>query len=88
MARADRPGLTPAPADGPPGTEPARRAVEALWRIESARIVGALTRYTGDFDLAEDVAHHRGADRSGVAHLGPRERRREDPPPARPARRR
>ncbi|MDG4833792.1 sigma-70 family RNA polymerase sigma factor [Solwaraspora sp. WMMD1047] len=34
----------------------ARRAVEAVWRIESARIVGALTRYTGDFALAEDVA--------------------------------
>jgi RNA polymerase sigma factor (sigma-70 family) len=27
-----------------------------VWRIESARIVGALTRYTGDFALAEDVA--------------------------------
>jgi RNA polymerase sigma factor (sigma-70 family) len=32
------------------------RAVEAVWRIESARIVGALARYTGDFELAEDVA--------------------------------
>jgi RNA polymerase sigma factor (sigma-70 family) len=38
------------------GTDAARRAVEAVWRIESARIVGALTRYTGDFELAEDVA--------------------------------
>ncbi|MER7132832.1 RNA polymerase sigma factor [Streptosporangium saharense] len=37
-------------------TEPVRRAVEAVWRIESARIVGALARYTGDFTLAEDVA--------------------------------
>jgi len=27
-----------------------------VWRIESARIVGALARYTGDFALAEDVA--------------------------------
>jgi RNA polymerase sigma factor (sigma-70 family) len=27
-----------------------------VWRIESARIVGALARYTGDFGLAEDVA--------------------------------
>ncbi|MFI7535901.1 RNA polymerase sigma factor [Streptosporangium sp. NPDC049376] len=36
--------------------EPVRRAVEAVWRIESARIVGALARYTGDFALAEDVA--------------------------------
>jgi predicted RNA polymerase sigma factor len=34
----------------------ARDAVGAMWRIESARIVGALARYTGDFALAEDVA--------------------------------
>jgi RNA polymerase sigma factor (sigma-70 family) len=34
----------------------ARSAVEAVWRIESARIVGALARYTGDFPLAEDLA--------------------------------
>ncbi len=56
MARADRPALSVVPTDGPPGAESARRAVEALWRIESARIVGALARYTGDFALAEDVA--------------------------------
>jgi RNA polymerase sigma factor (sigma-70 family) len=37
-------------------TESVRRAVEAVWRIESARIVAALARYTGDFPLAEDVA--------------------------------
>jgi len=42
--------------DGPPTAESARRAVEAVWRIESARIVAALSRYTGDFSLAEDVA--------------------------------
>ena len=34
----------------------ARAAVEAVWRSESARIVGALARYTGDFALAEDLA--------------------------------
>ncbi len=56
MARADRPALIPGASDGPPSTESARRAVEAVWRIESARIVGALFRYTGDFELAEDVA--------------------------------
>ncbi|NIH79565.1 RNA polymerase sigma factor [Amycolatopsis viridis] len=33
-----------------------RDAVAAIWRIESARIVGALARYTGDFALAEDLA--------------------------------
>jgi RNA polymerase sigma factor (sigma-70 family) len=30
--------------------------VEAVWRIESARIVAALTRFAGDFGLAEDAA--------------------------------
>jgi RNA polymerase sigma factor (sigma-70 family) len=45
-----------AAGDGPPVTEVARRAVETVWRIESARIVGALARYTGEFALAEDVA--------------------------------
>jgi RNA polymerase sigma factor (sigma-70 family) len=56
VARADGPALTPAVAGGPPSTASARRAVEAVWRIESPRIVGALARYTGDFGLAEDVA--------------------------------
>ncbi|QKW33447.1 RNA polymerase subunit sigma-24 [Actinomadura sp. NAK00032] len=38
-------------------TEPTgREAVAAVWRTESARIVGALARYTGDFALAEDLA--------------------------------
>jgi len=48
VARGDRSALS---AD-----DEARRAVEAVWRIESARIVGALARFTGDFGLAEDVA--------------------------------
>jgi RNA polymerase sigma factor (sigma-70 family) len=39
-----------------PGNSEARAAVEAVWRIESARIVGALARYTGDIELAEDLA--------------------------------
>lgn len=33
-----------------------RRTVEAVWRSESARIVSALTRHTGDFAWAEDLA--------------------------------
>ncbi|WP_410875676.1 RNA polymerase sigma factor [Nocardia sp. A7] len=33
-----------------------REAVAAVWRIESARIVGALARYTRDFAMAEDLA--------------------------------
>lgn len=53
VARAHRPALTPV---APEPSAEARRAVEAVWRIESARIVGALARYTGDFALAEDVA--------------------------------
>ncbi|MDE9365037.1 sigma factor [Luteipulveratus sp. YIM 133132] len=37
-------------------TSAGRAAVEAVWRIESARIVATLARYTGDFALAEDLA--------------------------------
>jgi len=36
--------------------DPARESVAAAWRLESARIVGALARYTGDLALAEDLA--------------------------------
>jgi RNA polymerase sigma factor (sigma-70 family) len=32
------------------------RVVDAVWRMESARIVGALTRVTGDVVLAEELA--------------------------------
>src|SRR3954451_2403102 len=32
------------------------RIVDAVWRMESARIVGALTRVTGDVGLAEELA--------------------------------
>ena len=48
MARGDRAALS-RPGGG-------RDAVEAVWRIESARIVATLARFTGDFSLAEDVA--------------------------------
>jgi RNA polymerase sigma factor (sigma-70 family) len=33
-----------------------RRTVDAVWRMESARLVGALTRVTGDVGLAEELA--------------------------------
>jgi RNA polymerase sigma factor (sigma-70 family) len=56
VARAHRSALSSTATDDPPSAAAARRAVEAVWRIESARIVGALARYTGDLDLAEDVA--------------------------------
>ncbi|MFC4908749.1 RNA polymerase sigma factor [Actinomadura gamaensis] len=56
------------------GSGGGREAVAAVWRIESARIVGALARYTGDFALAEDLAQEALAEalvswpRDGVPH--------------------
>ena len=35
---------------------PTQRTVEAVWRIESARLIAALARVTGDVGLAEDLA--------------------------------
>jgi RNA polymerase sigma factor (sigma-70 family) len=35
---------------------PVQPAVEAVWRIESARLIAALARVTGDVGLAEDLA--------------------------------
>jgi RNA polymerase sigma factor (sigma-70 family) len=37
-------------------TEPTRRAVEAVWRIESARLVAGLARLVGDLGQAEELA--------------------------------
>ncbi len=34
----------------------AHRAIDAIWRIESARVVAAIARVTGDVGLAEDFA--------------------------------
>jgi RNA polymerase sigma factor (sigma-70 family) len=34
-----------------------RRTIEAIWHIESSRIIAALARMTGDVGLAEDLAH-------------------------------
>jgi RNA polymerase sigma factor (sigma-70 family) len=48
VAGGDRSAVS-APGEG-------REAVAAVWRIESARVVGALARFTSDFALAEDVA--------------------------------
>jgi len=45
---------------GPPArtasTTDLSRVVDAVWRMESARIVGALTRVTGNVGVAEDLA--------------------------------
>jgi RNA polymerase sigma factor (sigma-70 family) len=37
-------------------TDPAADDIAAVWRAESGRLVGALTRMTRDLDLAEDLA--------------------------------
>jgi RNA polymerase sigma factor (sigma-70 family) len=53
---------TAAPKGAPTGTpeeaanEAARRTAEAVWRIESARLIAGLARTTGDVGLAEDLA--------------------------------
>jgi RNA polymerase sigma factor (sigma-70 family) len=40
---------------GPPS--PAHRAIDAVWRIESPRVIARLARMVGDVGLAEDFAH-------------------------------
>ncbi len=40
----------------PPIGTAARRAVEAVWRIESGRLIAGLARVTGDVGLAEELA--------------------------------
>ncbi len=39
------------------GTEDGARSIEAVWRVESARVVAALGRIAGDLGAAEDLAH-------------------------------
>lgn len=36
---------------------PTRAAIEAVWRVEAARLIGGLVRFTRDVDRAEDLAH-------------------------------
>ncbi|BDZ63819.1 RNA polymerase sigma factor [Agromyces mangrovi Wang et al. 2018] len=48
--------MTDATTRRPPDEAAARRAVAAVWRIESAHVVATLTRMSGDFDLAEEMA--------------------------------
>jgi RNA polymerase sigma-70 factor, ECF subfamily len=47
--------LVEIPGSDPPGSD-ATRAIETVWRIESARLIAGLTRRVGDIDLAEDLA--------------------------------
>ena len=39
-----------------PAASTTHRVVDAVWRMESAKLVGALTRVTGDVGLAEELA--------------------------------
>jgi RNA polymerase sigma factor (sigma-70 family) len=39
-----------------PAASATHRVVDAVWRMESAKLVGALTRVTGDLGLAEELA--------------------------------
>jgi RNA polymerase sigma factor (sigma-70 family) len=39
-----------------PAPDALHRVVDAVWRMESARLIAALTRVTGDVGLAEDLA--------------------------------
>ena len=48
-------GLAAAGREAAPG-DAARRAVEAVWRIESGRLIAGLARVTGDVGLAEELA--------------------------------
>ena len=38
-------------------TATVRGAIDAIWRIESGRLIAGLARITGDLSLAEDMAH-------------------------------
>jgi RNA polymerase sigma factor (sigma-70 family) len=48
MTRSQKPGA--------PDAEATAATVEAVWRIESARVIATLSRLTGDVGLAEDMA--------------------------------
>lgn len=54
------PPLTPPPIMASPApardTAPTRNAIEAVWRIEAARLIGGLVRFVHDVDRAEDLA--------------------------------
>lgn len=54
----------------------ATRAIEAVWRIESARLHAALTRMVYDVGLAEDLAQ---ASLEAVLERGPKEGVPENP---------
>lgn len=54
-ARSEPPSEPP-PAPAPADRDRARRAVEAVWRIESPRLIAGLTRLVHDIGVAEELA--------------------------------
>lgn len=44
-----------------------RRVIDAVWRIESAKVIAAVARMVGDVDVAEDFAQ---VNRQGVVPVG------------------
>lgn len=61
-------------SDADPLPPAVSRSIEAVWRIESARIIATLTKVVGNLDLAEDLAQEALAEaleqwqKSGVPH--------------------
>ena len=47
-----------------------QRTVDAVWRMEAAKIVATLTRAVGDFGLAEELAQEALVDALQSARLG------------------
>src|SRR4051794_39726920 len=43
-------------AGGVDATDAVHRAIDAVWRMESARVIAGLARITGDVGVAEDLA--------------------------------
>ncbi len=46
----------PGPGRRETGASEAHRAIEAIWRIESARLIAGLARVVGDIGTAEELA--------------------------------
>ena len=56
MSRSSRAGSRPFDPDGPVAASEVDRTIEAVWRIESARLIAGLARQVRDVGLAEDLA--------------------------------
>ncbi len=52
----DRPPHRPVLPGAASADDAGRRAIDAVWRIESARLIAGLARFTGDLGQAEDLA--------------------------------